>query len=122
VAPRLWAPCRWASTGTLRRRPTPPRARPVLLNARHHRDTTVPAAPDDPERPRRLAWAALLKRAFRIDVLACPKCGGRMGLVAVILDPVVAEQIVRHLGLGTRAPPAVRRVAPVPGPDLPFVE
>ena len=46
-----------------------------------------------------------------------------MGLVAVILDPAVAAKIVRHLGLGTRAPPAARRVTPDPaGADAPVVE
>ena len=46
-----------------------------------------------------------------------------MALLAVILDPAVAGKIVRHLGLGIRAPPAVRRVTPAPADaDLPFVE
>ena len=46
-----------------------------------------------------------------------------MALVAVILDPAVAGKIVRHLGLGTRAPPAARRLAPDPaGADAPLVE
>ncbi|MBI5482075.1 MAG: hypothetical protein HY906_24685 [Deltaproteobacteria bacterium] len=79
--------------------------------------------PDDPARPRRLAWAALLKRAWRIDAFECAKCGGRMGLIAVILDPQVAEKIVQHLGLGTRAPPGVPRLVPDPaGTDVPLVE
>jgi hypothetical protein len=95
----------------------------VLQYAHDRDDTTVPEGPDDPARPRRLAWAALLRRAWRLDALACPKCGGRMALVAVILDPAVAGKIVRHLGLGTRAPPAARRLAPDPaGADAPFVE
>jgi hypothetical protein len=85
--------------------------------------TTVPEGPDDPDRPRPLAWAELLKRAWRVDALECPKCGGRMGLIAVILDPKVAAKIVRHLGLGTRAPPAARHVTSVPAEvDAPFVE
>jgi hypothetical protein len=50
--------------------------------------------------------ATLLKPVWRIDALECPKCGGRMGPVAVILDPEVAEKISRHLGPGTRSPPA----------------
>jgi hypothetical protein len=46
-----------------------------------------------------------------------------MGLVAVILDPAVAAKIVRHLGLGSRAPPAGRRVTPDPtGAAAAFVE
>jgi len=47
-------------------------------------DTTV-AGPDVPDRPRRLAQAEPLKRTSRLDVLACPECGQRMGLVAAVL-------------------------------------
>jgi hypothetical protein len=32
--------------------------------------------------PRHWAWAALLRRAFGLDVLACPRCGGRRRLIA----------------------------------------
>ena len=92
---------------------------PVPLYLHDRDDTTVPEGPDEPERPRRLAWAALLRRAFRIDVSTCPQCGGRMGLIAVILDPEVAEKIIGHLGLAARAPP--RRCAPDPAhQDLPL--
>lgn len=65
--------------------------------------TSLP--PDDPARARRLDWAALLKRAFAIDVLVCPACQGPMRLVAFIQDPAVARQILEHLGLPARAPP-----------------
>jgi hypothetical protein len=55
-------------------------------------DTTV-AGPDDPSRPRRVAWAELLKRAWRQGALACPKCGGRMGLVIPELDTAEAQLV-----------------------------
>ena len=32
-----------------------------------------------------------MQRAFGLDVLACPCCGGRLRLVATISDPRVAE-------------------------------
>ncbi|MBI5482090.1 MAG: hypothetical protein HY906_24760 [Deltaproteobacteria bacterium] len=38
-----------------------------------------------------------------IDALEGQRCGGRMSVLAVILDPAVAERIVRYLGLGNRA-------------------
>jgi hypothetical protein len=64
----------------------------------------------------------LLKRAWRIDALVCPKCGGAMALIAVILDPAVAEKIIGHLGLTARRPPP-RRFAPVPDhQDAPLVD
>jgi len=35
------------------------------------------------------AVAALMHRAFAIDVLACPQCGGRLRLIARLHDPAV---------------------------------
>ena len=29
-------------------------------------------------------WAELMRRTFGFDVLACPRCGGRLRLVALI--------------------------------------
>ncbi|HTU60577.1 MAG TPA: transposase, partial [Polyangiales bacterium] len=45
--------------------------------------------PDDPPSARGSAyraWAELLRRTFDIDVLECPKCHGRMKLIALVLD------------------------------------
>jgi hypothetical protein len=39
--------------------------------------------------PRAWTWAALMHRAFAIDVLACPHCGGRLRLIATLHDPAV---------------------------------
>ena len=47
----------------------------------------------------RIDWAALLRRIFKIDVLACGRCGGRMKVIAVIEEPPVIEKILGHLGL-----------------------
>jgi hypothetical protein len=49
--------------------------------------------------PRRWRWAELLQRIFAVDVLACPRCGGRMRLIATIEDPRVVRRILTHLGL-----------------------
>ncbi|MEY3902205.1 MAG: hypothetical protein RL189_1511, partial [Pseudomonadota bacterium] len=35
---------------------------------------------------KRISWAQLLKRTFKIDVLKCDKCGGRMKLIGVVFD------------------------------------
>jgi hypothetical protein len=32
-----------------------------------------------------------MRRAFDVDVLACPRCGGRMRLIATIDDPQVTS-------------------------------
>ena len=57
-----------------------------------------------PPRPRRLDWAALLLRVFKIDVLACDQCGGRMRVLAFLTDPDVTRGILAHLELSTAAP------------------
>src|SRR2546425_5048619 len=36
------------------------------------------------EKPRRWAWADLMRRVFDLDVLACPRCGGRPSAIATI--------------------------------------
>ncbi|MGE0445040.1 MAG: transposase [Vicinamibacterales bacterium] len=68
-----------------------------------------PAAPDDRARSR---WAALMRRAFGVDVLACPRCGGRLRLIALLDASAVAERILRHLGLPTEVPQARPARAP----------
>jgi hypothetical protein len=56
--------------------------------------------------PRHWTWAALMRRAFDLDVLCCPRCAGRMQLLATIDDPAVIQRILAHLGLpGTRDGP-----------------
>ena len=64
-------------------------------------------------------WAALMQRAFRIDVLACPRCGGRMKLLAVLIDPRVVRRILLHLGIPADAPSVTPARAP---PELDFAD
>jgi hypothetical protein len=45
-----------------------------------------------------------MRRAFDIDVLACPRCGGRMTLLATIDDPHVIRRILSHLRLPADIP------------------
>ena len=52
----------------------------------------------------RLAWAELLKRVFATDALACPKCGGRMKVIATTTDPEVVRKVLTSLGLPPRGP------------------
>ena len=58
-------------------------------------------------RPRYFRWAELLARVFEVDILACPDCGGRLGLVATIEQRGVIEKILAHLGLPTELPSPV---------------
>lgn len=58
-------------------------------------------------------WAMLIKRIYEVDPLACPKCGGRMKVIAFIEPPqgVVIEKILRHCGLWNPAPGGHGRLA-----------
>lgn len=51
-------------------------------------------------------WAELMQRSFGFDVLACPRCGGRLRLIALIEEARVIHRILGHLGLPTEVPAA----------------
>jgi hypothetical protein len=59
----------------------------------------LPAASTKDPSPYRLNWAAALKRVFGIDILECPRCGGRLDIVAFIEKPSAVTAILDHLGL-----------------------
>ena len=56
-------------------------------------------------RPRRYAWAELLKRVFAVDVLKCDKCGGRMRILCAVNPPDAIRKILDCLRLPSRPPP-----------------
>ena len=59
-------------------------------------------------------WASLMARTFGFDVLACPRCGGRLRLIALIDPAGVIERILRHLGVPTEIPaPRPARAPPL---------
>ena len=57
-----------------------------------------------------------MQRSFGFDVLACPRCGGRLRLIALIEEAPVIHRILGHLRLPTAVPPA----SPAPPPPMPF--
>jgi hypothetical protein len=60
-----------------------------------------------------------MRRTFGTDVLACPRCGGRSRLLAVIEHARIVERILRHLGLPTNRPePRPARAPPRPVDDV----
>jgi len=61
----------------------------------------------------RLEWAVMMKRTWGFDVLACPRCAGRMRVIATYTEPAVVRTILEHLGV--RASPLPR--APARDPD-----
>jgi len=56
----------------------------------------------------RVDWATLLRRSFSVDVLECPKCHGRLRMIAVITEREPARRILEHLGLPTDPPTLAR--------------
>jgi hypothetical protein len=75
-----------------------------VISVRHwrrlHNGALLAASP-------RVDWAALLRRTFEVDVLACPKCSGRMKILAVMTEPEAVYRILEHL----RMPPDPTRPA-----------
>ena len=81
-----------------------------LPNTLPTRENATSADADDGEKPKaskpwRMLWAALLARVFAIDVLRCPKCGGRRVMISFITDPPVIHKILTHVNLPTEPPP-----------------
>ena len=64
-----------------------------------------------------LPWAVLLKRVFLVDVLECPKCQGRMTILAAVTPPASVRRVLDHLGLPSEAP-RLRAARPPPQLDL----
>ena len=66
------------------------------------------------QRGSRLPWALLLKRVFMADALTCPKCQGRMKILAAITKPEAIHNILDYLGIPSDAP---RWIAARPPPQ-----
>jgi len=60
----------------------------------------------------RVPWAEQLRKVFALDVMECPRCAGRLELLAFIADGGVARRILDHLGLASRSPPLARARSP----------
>ena len=59
---------------------------------------------------RRLGWRRGVEGGLALDVLACPRCGGRLRVIAIVQDPAVVRTLLAHGGRA-RAP-----AAPGPAP------
>jgi hypothetical protein len=55
-----------------------------------------------------------MRRTFGFDVLACPGCGGRLRLIALIDQAAVIVRLLGRLGVPTEVPPP-RPVRAPPG-------
>jgi hypothetical protein len=61
---------------------------------------------DASPRLNRLPWAVTLQRVFLVDVLECPKCKGRMEILAVVTKPASVRRYLEGMGLPSEAPRA----------------
>jgi hypothetical protein len=75
----------------------------------HEVDTSPHAAGT----PGAWSWAALMRRVFDLDVLACPRCGGRLRVIATVQDPLAVQAILTHRARSGAAEP------PGPAPPAP---
>jgi hypothetical protein len=90
-----------------------PAAAPAASVAFAYEDPTMIAAPHwhrilDGElyaASSRIEWALLLRRTYGVDALRCPRCAGRMRVLATIVEPATVKKILTHLGLPTTPPP-----------------
>jgi len=44
-------------------------------------------------------WAEMIRKVYEVDPLICPRCGGRMKVVAFLTDDAVVDRIIDHLKL-----------------------
>jgi hypothetical protein len=63
-----------------------------------HVEPSIEGDDAGPSRPGAYQWAEQMRRTFGLDALACPRCGGRLRLVALIEQAAVVQRILRHLG------------------------
>ncbi len=57
-------------------------------------------------------WPTLRRRVFARDVLACPRCGGQLRVIAIVQDPAVGRTILCHVSR------ALSIEAPGPAPEV----
>jgi hypothetical protein len=97
------------------------RRAPEITNlASHPSCSAKKQIPENPQkkracRPRNYSWAELMRRVFSIDVLVCPRCGGRMRILCAIHPPEAIHKILECLGLPSRPPPIARAL---PDPEI----
>jgi transposase len=52
-------------------------------------------------------WAEMIRKVYEVDPMVCPKCGGRMKIIAFLTDYTVVDRTIDHLKLTfvTERPP-----------------
>ncbi len=44
-------------------------------------------------------WAEMIRKVYEVDPLRCPRCGGRMKVIAFLTEYAVVDRIREHLKL-----------------------
>jgi hypothetical protein len=107
--------------------PPPPEEEPEDCARRPELERWDPDEEDRPWRERRRKkrkptdWATLIRRSLKLDVLSCPKCGGRMKVISTITEPGLVRRILRSMGLSTEIPSRAPPRGSPPG-DFDFVQ
>ena len=98
----------------------------ILAPAAGYRSKVVPASetttttippPSERPTPHRLPWAELLRRVFLVDAIECPRCHGRMRIIAAVTEPGAIDRVLRHLGESLAPPPIASARAPPRGDE-----
>jgi hypothetical protein len=81
------------------------------------------AKPDKPLAS--MTWMQRLKRVFSIDIETCPKCGGKLRVIACIEDADIIVTILEHIQIREaasqpRAPPSLIDYPNTPNQDRLF--
>ncbi|MFH0799289.1 MAG: transposase [Pseudomonadota bacterium] len=53
-------------------------------------------------------WAEMIRKVYEVDPMVCPQCGGKMRVIAFLMDYAVVDRIINHLKLtfaAERPPP-----------------
>jgi hypothetical protein len=83
--------------------------RQYLGHRKANRVPNVLRLAEDAPPPTSKGWAEMIRKVYEADPLICPRCGGRMRVVAFLTEYSVVDRITRHLKLtfvAEKPPPA----------------
>jgi hypothetical protein len=71
---------------------------------KQNQDELIPSIlePDGSSKEYRRNWSRLIQKIYETDPLCCPRCQGRMRILAFIEKPEIIKKILQHLDLRER--------------------